>query len=142
MPCWSRRSRSRPVNDIETEVELSEAVEAHCPRPLLIEQVMRRASSDCEVLEFLDVDPLSGEYMALLGRLLSISGNVLPPGSPLAVWAGSGLLAADWRVGEPKVQSSVWGEFELLRALYGPRLDEALTQGCPFEALDFLRSLA
>jgi hypothetical protein len=125
----------------ETEVELSEAVEAHCPRSLLIEQVMRRTDVDVEVLAFLGVEPLSSEYMALLGRLLSVSGNLLPAGSPLAVWAGAGLLAVDWRAREPRVQGSVWGEFDLLRALHGPRLGATLTEGCPFEALEFLRSL-
>jgi hypothetical protein len=125
---------------METEVERTEAIIAHCPRAELIEHVMRRSRNDIDVVVFTEVEPLSDQYMRALGRLLVDSPGPLHAGTPLAVWAGGGVLTPQWRETETTVTSSVWGEFEMLRSLVGAGYQHN-KDACPFEALTFLRSI-
>lgn len=90
-----------------------------CPRAMLLEQVMRRTDDETLLLAFVDVAPLSGAYLAALGRLLAASPGPIRAGTPLQVWAGSGTLQRHWRETCPPVRSSIWGELLTLRALFG-----------------------
>lgn len=124
---------------MDVEIERAEAIVAHCPRHVLVEHVMRRTRDDFDVIAFTDVEPLSDAYMQALGRLLVDSPGPLLSGTPLAVWAGGGVLRPDWRDSEPPVPRSVWGEYETLKRLLGTSFQPV--GSCPLEELNFLREL-
>lgn len=125
---------------METEIERAEAIVAHCPRRTLLEHVMRRVTNDLDALVFAEVEPLSGDYMRALGRLLVDSPGPLQSGTPLAVWAGGGVLTPLWRELETTVPRSVWGEYEMLRSLVGGSYHQ-VEETCLLEELSFLRSI-
>jgi len=124
---------------MDVNIERAEAIVAHCPRNVLLEHVMRRTRDDFDVLAFVDAEPLGDAYMRALGRLLVDSPGPLLSGTPLAVWAGGGVLRPDWRDLEPPVTRSVWGEYETLKKLLGDSFQPSGTS--LLDELNFLREL-
>lgn len=106
-------------------------------RAEMIEQVMRAAPSDAEVLAFLDAPPQSRAAMVALGRLLAVASVPLPAGSPLLTWCGGSEPEPDWRSRCPAQPEALWGEYEFMAAMYGniPAAD-------PYEELERLRTYA
>lgn len=96
-----------------------------CTRRDVFEHVLRSTADDLLVFEFLDSEPGSQQFLAALGRLLSHGRPLLPPGSPLRIWAQTppGHMPApaqdDWRERCPPTANSLWGELQLLLSLCG-----------------------
>ena len=101
----------------------------------MIEQVMRVAREDVDVIPFLDAEPGSRAALSALGRLLSNAPLRLVPGCPLVAWAQGGGFDVNWRMSYPPLDGSLWLNLTFLSTIYGP--SSSLN---PYEQLEELRS--
>lgn len=85
-----------------------------------VEHAMRASSDMAAVLAVTEASACSPSALAALGRLVAVSAIPLFPGSPLAVFCQGGELQPAWRDRCGQADRSLWGELEMLRAVYGP----------------------
>lgn len=87
-------------------------------RAAALEHAMRTTSDASVVLAFKSAEPSSKQALTALGHLASVSPMSLFADSPLAVFCKGGQVDAEWRSRVQDAPNSLWGELEMLNALY------------------------
>jgi hypothetical protein len=89
-------------------------------RAAALEHAMRTTSDASVVIAFKSAEPSSKEALTALGHLASVSQMSLFADSPLAVFCRGGHVDTGWRSRVQDSPNSLWGELEMLNALYSP----------------------
>lgn len=78
---------------------------------------MRATGDDLAVYPFCDVEPMSPEAFAAVGRLSAVSPVCLAPGTPLCAFCTGSPVDPDWRSLVGDIDGSLWGQLVLHDAL-------------------------
>jgi len=87
-------------------------------RAVALEHAMRTTSDASVVIAFKSAEPSSKQALTALGHLASVTSMSLFADSPLAVFCRGGQVDTEWRNRVQDSPNSLWGELEMLNALY------------------------